>query len=74
MKPKERFRRSVACMQPPNSPTSNNASPDFGTARPPKRYIAPFASRIVQKSRRHGKQPDRHNFVLGGDRDLFLVR
>jgi hypothetical protein len=36
---------------------SNNASPDLGTACPPKRYIGLFASRIVQKSRRHGRQP-----------------
>src|SRR6266851_10461650 len=52
---------SVDCMQlpstSPSSPTSNNASPDLDTACPPKRYIAPFASRIVQKSRRHRRQP-----------------
>src|SRR6202163_3254242 len=47
-------------MQPPStnpsSPTSNNTNPYLGTACPPKRYTAPFAARIVQKSRRHGRQ------------------
>src|ERR1700750_1385872 len=35
-------------MQPPSanpsSPMSDNATPDFGTACPPKRYITPFVS------------------------------
>jgi alpha-glucosidase len=51
---------SVACKQPPSgnpsSPTSNNASLEPGIACPPKRYTAPFASRIVQKSRRNWRR------------------
>jgi hypothetical protein len=44
-------------MQPPSTARSNNASPDLGTACPPKRYVGSFASLIVQKSRRHARQP-----------------
>jgi hypothetical protein len=40
-------------MQPPSTdpsnPTIDNASPDLGTASPPKRYIGPFAAQKVQK-------------------------
>src|SRR5216683_762215 len=73
---------SVACMQPPSmnpsSPTSNNMSPDLGTTCPPKRYTAPFAARIVQKSRRHGRQACENEVGFadrraraGGDARLF---
>lgn len=54
---------SVACMQPPSanpsSPKNNHATPDLGTASPPKRYIAPFAARIVQKSWQRGDNAEK---------------